>query len=430
MSFRAAAALALMLVAVAAERCGYYAARSVLMIDLTQHGLTGVDARRILQAFTIVAYGAAFAGGGLAFAFGPRVAAAIAACVAAVGAFALAAGAPPSVACMALALGVGMFKACPYAAAADILADEDGGGAQGFLPSARRFASFATFAVVSYGAINLGAFIAPLFAGALRHRSDSGGFTSVYAFAGASDFIAALLAGGAIFLMSGTARTMAQHAHAPYRGPDGAPAEPAALPPRTNDVFVPLTLLGVVFVAMHLVIDQGQPDMLELGLAKASWLFTMNPVIVLLMTVPCGTLFFVLAIQRSTVPLTRILGAGVAVFSVGALLTLAAMITKSGLAMWTPALALVSIGEAIAFPLGVTYAALAVRSRAATMVVAGWLTLTVMPGYFLGSWFTGAHLPMFSTIIVALGTLVVLVSGILIVVNAPRLHLDLGGHSS
>lgn len=428
MSFRAVAALALLLVALAAERCGYYAARSVLMIDLTQHGLSSLEARGLFQMFTILTYGAAFAGGGLAWAFGPRVTAAIGAFVAALGAFALAGGLPASLSGVVLGLGVGIFKACPYAAAAEILADEDGGAAQGFLPSARRFASFATFAVVGYGAINLGAFIAPLMSATFREARDSGGFTSTYAFAGALDLFAALLAGGAIFLTSGTAKTMAQHAHAPYRGPDGAHLPPApAAPVRTNDVFVPLSLIGLVFVAMHFVMDQAQPDMRELGLAKASWMFSINPIVGLLMTVPAGALFFVLAIQRSAVPLTRILGAGIAVFSLGALLALLAMATHAGLGVWTPALAITAIGESIAFPLGITYAALAVRSRAATMVVAGWLTLTVIPGYLFSTWFTGLRSPAFSTIIVALSALVVLVGAVLVLVHAARLHRDLGG---
>lgn len=428
MSFRAVAALALLLVALAAERCGYYAARSVLMIDLTQHGLSSLEARGIFQIFTIFVYGATFAGGGLAWAFGPRVTAAIGAFVAALGAFALAGGVPTSIACMLFGLGVGIFKACPYVAAADILADEDGGAAQGFLPSARRFASFATFTVVAYGAINLGSFIAPLMAGTLRETRDAGGFTSTYAFAGAMDLFAALLAGGAIFLTSGAAKTMAQQAHAPYRGPDAVQPAAATPPPaRTNDVFVPLSLIGVVFVAMHFVMDQGMPDMRELGLPKASWIFSINPVVGLLMTIPAGALFFVLAIQRSAIPLTRILGAGLAVFSLGALLTLLAMATHGGLALWTPALAITAIGESIAFPLGITYAALVVRSRAATMVVAGWLTLTVIPGYLFGTMYTGARFPVIATIIVALSALVVLVGAVLVLVNAARLHRDLAG---
>src|SRR5688572_23198881 len=117
MSFRALAALVLLLFALAAERCGYYAARSVLMIDLTQHhGLSSDAARAILLAFTFVAYGSAFVGGGLAFAFGPRATAITGAVVAAIGALCLAGGAPPLVACLILGLGGGIFKACPYAA--------------------------------------------------------------------------------------------------------------------------------------------------------------------------------------------------------------------------------------------------------------------------------------------------------------------------
>jgi hypothetical protein len=327
MSFRALAALACLLVALAAERCGYYAFRSTLTMDLTRNTLSAADALVVYKAFTLITYGAAFGGGGLAFTFGPRVTAVFGAIISSVGAFALAADATAWVGCLVLGVGAGIFKACPYACAAELIADEDGGARQGFLPSGRRFASFATFAVLTYGAINLGAFIAPLLAGTLRATRDAGGFASTYAFAGAVDVLAALLAGGALFLASATAKSMADQAHAPYRAPDGAP-NPAPLPPssRTNDVFLPLTLLGVVFAAMHLVIDQGHPDRAVLGLATASYLFTINPLVVLLMTVPCGALFFVLALQRSAVPLTRVLGAGLAVFALGALLALLAVV--------------------------------------------------------------------------------------------------------
>jgi hypothetical protein len=148
------------------------------------------------------------------------------------------------------------------------------------------------------------------------------------------------------------------------------------------------------------------------------------------MTVPCGALFFVLALQRSAVPLTRVLGAGLAVFALGALLALLAMVVKAGVVVWTPALAILAIGEAIAFPLGVTYAALAVRSRAATLVVAGWITLTAMPTYLFGSWLTGLHSPTSATAVVALSALVVFAGAVFVLVNAARLHRDLGGHSN
>jgi dipeptide/tripeptide permease len=430
MSFRALAALGLLILALAAERCGYYAARSVLVIDLTQHGLARTSTMSIFRAFTFVVYGSAFAGGGLAFAFGPRVTAAVGAAIAAVGAFALAAGAPPSLTCFVLALGAGIFKGCPYAAAAEILADEDGGASQGFLPTPRRFASFATFAVLTYGSINLGAFIAPLVAGVFRSTRDSGGFTTTYAFAGAVDVLAAILAGIAIFLGSGAAKTMAQQAHAPYRGPDGVAAGAPTASAPTNDVFVPLTLLGVVFAAMHFVMNHGQPNPITLGLLNTSWVHSLNPIVVLLMTVPCAALFFVLALQRSAVPLTRILGAGIAVFALGGMLAALAMFLRAGLAVWTPALAISAIGEAIAFPIGLTYAALVLRSRAATMVVAGWMTLTAMPDFLFGMTFTGDRYPFVETLLVTVSALVVLVGAVLVLVNAARLHRDLGGHSN
>lgn len=427
MSFRALTALALLILAVAAERCGYYAVRSVLVLDLTRGGLASTEAINIHQALTVFSYGAAFAGGGLAFAFGPRVTALIGASVAAAGAFALAGGAPTAFAFCVAALGAGIFKASPYAAAAEILADEDGGAAQGFLPTPRRFASFATFAVLTYGAVNVGAFIAPIVTGVLRQTRDGGGFGSTYGFAGTVDVLAVMLAGGMVFLASRRARTLAQQAHAPYRGPDGAPLARPAMPVRTNDVFVPLGLLGIVFAALHFVMDRARPDRIEMGLTNVSWLFTMNPIIVLVMTVPCGVLFFVLALQRSTVPLTRVLGVGLLVFGFGGVLAVVAMTVGQSVSTWAPALAIIAIGESIVFPLGLTYAALAVRSRAATMVVAGWITLTAVPDYLFGMWTVRLHVPAVSTAIVVVAVLVVLLGGVLVLQNAARLHRDLAG---
>lgn len=433
MSFRAVAALALLVFALAAERCGYYAARSVLVLDLVQHrGEAPTQALQLLRLFTFVVYASAFAGGGLAFACGPRITATIGGFVATIGAFALAGGAPPAISCFLIAIGAGVFKGAPYAAAAEILADEDGGSAQGFLPTPRRFASFATFAVLTYGAINLGAFIAPIIAGVFRQTRDTGSFGTTYGFAGAMDLLATILAGVTIFLGSNTAKTMAQQAHAPYRGPDGvAPAAPVAHAP-ANDVFVPLTLLGVAFAAMHFVLNHAQPDPILLRIPRDSFIHSLNPVVVLLMTIPCGVLFFVLALQRSAVPLTRILGGGLAVLAFGGLLASLALLMSGGttLAMWTPALILISIGESIAAPIGLTYAALVLRSRAATMVVAGWITLTAMPDYIYGWMPMRERLPYETAFIVVPSTLVVLVGAVLVLAKAVQLHRDLSSHHS
>lgn len=432
MSFRAVAALALLVLALGAERCGYYAARSVLVLDLVHnHAQAPAQALQLLRIFTLVVYASAFAGGGLAFAFGPRITATIGGFVATIGAFALAAGAATTVACFLVAIGAGVMKASPYAAAAEILADEDGGAAQGFLPTPRRFASFATFAVVTYGAINLGAFIAPIVAGVFTQTRDGARFGTTYGFAGAMEVLATIFAGATIFLGSSTAKAMARQAHAPYRGPDGvAPSAPAALAP-ANDVFVPLTLLGVAFAAMHFVLNHAQPDSFVLRLPQKSLLHTLNPIVVMLMTIPCAVLFFVLALQRSAVPLTRILGAGLAVLAFGGLIASLAEVTGGGsVAIWTPALVLVSIGESIAAPIGLTYAALVLRSRAATMVVAGWITLTAMPDYIYGWMPMRERLPHEAAFIVVPSTLVVLVAAVLVLVHAVRLHRDLGGGHS
>ena len=432
MSFRAVLALALLVFALAAERCGYYAARSVLVLDLVQHhGWAPAQALQLLRVFTFVVYASAFAGGGLAFACGPRITATIGGFLATTGAFSLAAGAPAVLACFLIAIGAGVFKGSPYAAAAEILADEDGGAAQGFLPTPRRFASFATFAVLTYGAINLGAFIAPIIAGVFRQTRDTGSFSTTYGFAGAMDLLATVLAGATIFLASNTAKTMAQQAHAPYRGPDGVAAPAPAGSAPTNDVFVPLTLLGVVFAAMHFVLNHAQPDSIALRIPSASLIHTLNPIVVLLMTIPCAVLFFVLALQRSTVPLTRILGAGLAVLAFGGLIaSLAILMSGGSLALWTPALVLISIGESLVAPIGLTYAALVLRGRAATMVVAGWITLTAMPDYIYGWMPMRERLPYEAAFLVVPSTLVILVGAVLVLAKAAQLHRDLGGHSN
>lgn len=429
MTFRSWLALALLVFAVAAERCGYYALRSFLMIHLTRAGgMSMHDAANVYRTFTIIAYLAPFAGGGLALLIGPRLTAVIGAIVAAVGAFALATGAPPAVAAMVVALGTGTFKPCPYAAGAEILADEDGGSAQGFAPSARRFASVATFMVVAYAAINLGAFVAPPTTGLL---AETRGVGATFGVAGALDVLAALVAGGAFFLGSRRAADLARDAHAPYRAPQGEP-QPAPFPaPRSRDdlaVFGPLVLIGVAFVLMHIGLDQGTPPYGELRDARC--LMSINPIVVLVLAVPSFALYLVLATQRSPLPLTKVLGPGLLVFSLGIAITTYAHAAHVSTGTWAFGLVVMSAGEAIAAPIGLTYAALALRAPRATMVVAGWLSLTVLPGYMLGFGGYEARSNVPPLLFGGLSVVTTLGFGLYLLVAGDRVHRQLGGHSN
>lgn len=94
MNARGLLALGLLVVATAMERFAYYGSRSFLVIDLRAEGSDVASIGTLfvaLQGLTVVGM---IAGAATAFAIGPRATVAAAALVAALGSFAVAAGAP------------------------------------------------------------------------------------------------------------------------------------------------------------------------------------------------------------------------------------------------------------------------------------------------------------------------------------------------
>lgn len=421
MSFRSWAALGLLVCALAAERSGYYGVRSFLMFHLHDRGMSTVEASSVFSVFSLVASVAPFAGGGLALLVGPRLAAAIAAFVGALGAFALATGAPPVLSLIVLGLGSGAFRPCPFVAGAEILADEDGGAAQGFAPSARRFMSVAAFVVLAYAAINLGALIAPVATGVLASARD---VSTSFGVAGALQLLGALLAGAAWFLGTSRARELAKAAHDPYRSAQGAPV---AAPTLANDstVFGPLVLLGFAFAAMHLAFEKTMP--LSSDMRDARWIYSINVVVVLLLALPSFVLYLVLANQRSALPLTRLLGPGLIVYGAGMIISTFAYATRASTLIAALGLVVTAAGEGIAGPIALAYAALAWRGRAATLVVGGWLSLTYLPSLMLRAAAMGGNSEQSAIVHGSLGVLAAIGVGVYVSTSARRIHAQLSG---
>ena len=194
--------LAMLVLAIGFERFAYYGARSIVILQLVVHEqMDAASASRFYSHITTFSLFTPLLGGLLALGVGPRFTALTGASIAFVGYGLLAVGAPPTLCMVVIALGAGVFRPCPWAIAAEEVAQEASPAGQGPAPmSARRFAAMSAVACVLYGTVNIGAALSFVM-GWLRSRNGATtafgftaflmlgcvGVTSVVVFLGRSD---------------------------------------------------------------------------------------------------------------------------------------------------------------------------------------------------------------------------------------------------
>jgi MFS family permease len=364
MRVRGLSSLALLLAAVVVERVAYFGGRTFLTLELHDQGLSTLSVGTTTAMLQGVVLLGMLVGGAAALGLGPRGTAVVGLLVSAAGHFAQAAGAPVVAGAGVVAFGAGMFRPCIFVAAAEVLAWDDESPAP---PGPHRFAAVSAFAVVAQAAINVGSFLGPMMAGMLRNVS----WRAVHAGGGAEMLLATLLAAGALVVGLPRRRpTIAAPEVGPYR----------AAPPPAPAVPVKAALGGVgILLAAEAVFTVGasmtSPPYEMLRTARLEWLFAITTLAAFVASICLFGLLLVATLQRWSLPPLYLYGAGLVVFGLGLGVIAAG---SSSVAIYALGASVSGIGEAAAYGVPIAYAAIAVRGRTATLVVAGWSAVLVM----------------------------------------------------
>ncbi len=365
MKRRGLLAMGLLLAAVVVERAGFSCARTTFAVQLHDQGETVASIGTIFDVQQGLFLLGMLAGGAAALRLGPRLTAAAALVLAAVGHLANAAGVPLVAGAGIVFVGVGMFRPCLYTAAAEVLLGDDESPSA---PAPYRFAAVSAFAVATHAAMSFGGFFGPLQSGLLTGES----FGPVHVAAGVETLLAAALAGGAVLLgvSSGGAARPATDA-GPYR----------AAPPVAPRAPMPVALGGLaLLLGADTVCWMGAgvslpPAELYRG-TSGVWISMVGPGATLAASAIVFALLLVASIKRWSMPPLHVYGAGLVVVALG--LVPIALAGSSSAGLYAVGAAISGLGEAGATGIPLAYAAIAVRGRAATLVVAGWMTVTLV----------------------------------------------------
>ncbi len=367
MRLRSLLALALLAASLCLERLSYYAMRSTLVMEMRDQGVPIGDIGSMYAAMIWISLLATVVAGGLAFAIGPRVVAAIGALVAALGHFAIAAGGPSLGTVALVALGSGLLRPCPMAAAAEALSREEGDRPNA-PPSPRRFAAVVAFSVISYGAINFGSMLAPVLGTTVHQKF---GAAAAHLLSGGIATAGALLAGGAALLgaLSSWSAAITAAPGGPYRS---AERREPAFSTSPGDALAGLAILfasGLIY-AIGMTLSDAPPR-----LSTSPWVFSVNPVAVCLGSVGLFGVALAATIGRWTTPPLHAYGAGLALFGLG-LVPIALSVQSGDEVIYVLGAAITGFSEVAVGAIGVAYAALAVPPRAAALTVAGWFGIS------------------------------------------------------
>jgi dipeptide/tripeptide permease len=419
MTGRKIATLALVVVAIGLERFAYYASRAVFFMYLTRDGKMTTAAMGVVSgiASAVVAF-APLVGGALAIAVGPRVVALAGAVLATAGYFMLAAGASPYAYIAVGAFGVGLFKPCLWAIVADEASrDEVAAGVdpESAPPSARRFVVAAAVFALMYGATNGGAMIGPPLTAAM---ADKVGVASAFNVAGVVSFVVLILAIALVALAPRRPPRVVPPPQPIYRAPH-APADPVA-PSSTAHALGGVALLLVAMIPFDVASALG-PDPSEFSQARVMWLYSINPIVVILATVVLFAILLAFALGRTRPVLTRWIGGALIATSFGCAL-LAVGGFSGGLAIVVAGTAIDAAAEPIVAASAMTYAALAAPSRFRTLVVGAWLAIP-FPFTMAASVFCRTPTARLSALVAV--ALLLLLAGILALALGRRLHASL-----
>ncbi len=375
MSSRGILSLALILVGVGCERFAYYGARAFLVMDMRSGGEGLESYATVYSTMMWLGVFCSFAGAGVAFGIGPRATAAIGALVSVIGCFVLVAGSYKAGG-FVLSAGAGILRPCPAAAAAEVLGREDGDAA----PSPRRFAAVTAFMLFVYAAINAGALAGPLIGKALRTDGTS---TVAYAVDGIVMFLGAgAIAAAAVLGFQKSSAIAAPPPTDVYRTPGLAPQ---TQPAPTGNALVGVAILATASAIYAAGLVASFPAR-TMG-ALPDWIHSINPIVVVIVATIFGCIWVAGTQQRWTISPLSFYGAGIAIFAFGLF-----VIAISGESVFgnVAGQIIAAAGESPAGTIGTAFAALAVRNRGATLVVAGWMALGSVVNMLAGSLMTAS----------------------------------------
>ncbi len=411
MPTRILGSLAILIVAISAERFAYYGHRTFLALALTSElQLSVAKMGAIFGQLTLVSLFATLCAGALAFVLPPRIIAAIGAMGTALGLLIFALSSREGTALLGLlvgSFGTGLVRPCTLAYAARVLTFE--GETELVAPSGRRFLSLACFATLLLGMVNVSALLAPAIFGALMQRL---GYRTPALFCVAVNVLVAVLFGASLLVDRERV------------APSNTPAQPTAY--RTepgakgsaNIGVDPIAIVAALALAVPSALaylvgstaerppedaDYRQYGLLQ-GAEGVSTAFTAFALFVLLL---------VLTQKRSPVSLALFVGAGYVAFALSALLLLVPAFAVRLLGM---------CGAGFSEPLyavGVVFAALAVRGKAATVMVSGFLLIQMLGGLLGGPLSAERSVAMVTTVG---GAVLLVAAGIALMVLSRRIR--------
>jgi hypothetical protein len=354
MKSRGLGVLALILGAIFLESAGH-GLTPFLMSELRDQGETMEAISSASMLIALLDVGAPLAGGVVAFRAGPRVTAVAGLVIAAMGHAATALAAPVLVGAAGASLGGGIFGPCAFVIGAEVLArQDDSPGA----PSPDRFSAVAAFAVAADLASQLGR-TAALFVGGSLHGK--GGSTHV---ANATlTMFAALLAARAVVLARADRADHAKAKAGPYRA-----AQPQD--PGPSLASAPFRAIGMLLLIEAVAKVGTTVSVPRVPFPAESWVSLGTALAGFVVLGFVSGLLVTAAVKRWSRPPLHLYGVGLVVLALG--LYAIACDEDSSVALYVAGSAFTGFGKTVGFAVPIAYVAMAVRGRAAALVVAGW----------------------------------------------------------
>ncbi|MBX3258344.1 MAG: hypothetical protein KF782_01410 [Labilithrix sp.] len=381
MGLRGMVALGLLLAAAVADRFAHTASRStlvslVLRSAQTSDGSASSEIARLVLVAGVTSLVASFVGAAIALGVGPRATAVIGALISAVGYAVVASGGPPLLGTTLIGAGTGVFRVCPYAAAAEILAPSTANERDGSPPppSPARFLAVSAFVALVYAGASASAGVAPVVAGALLVY---GGHAVAFGVDAGVAVLAAALAGGALLLevLGRPSRPPAPTAGPtfPYRAPAAWPPPPASTANATG-ALAGFAALAAAFGLWQLAMQVGaMPSHLAGATIDVFGRMHAAATIVTTLAALClGAILVVAARAGWSFPPVALFGAGLAMAGLGLLVK--SLGGGHSLVLFGAGELAASLGEAT-ISIGAAYAALTSRGRGAVFVVAAWMAV-------------------------------------------------------
>jgi hypothetical protein len=362
--------LALLLLALFLERAGYYGSRAFLALELRDQGEMATSIASTLAVIHLLGVGALFAGGAVAFGVGPRLTAAMGLAIAAMGHAAAAAGAPVLLSAASASLGAGIFRPCLFVVAAEVLVWHDESPAA---PAPDRFSAVAAFAAAAALASNLGGMAGPVVGGGLRHIG------SIHLGIAVVTMFATLAAVGVAALARADRAENVEPKTGPYRAaqlPDVGSSRAAAT----------LGVIALLLLIQAAVTVGTTASLPSVPFSRRTWVYYLNPYALIVASFVVSGLLATAAVGRWSRPPLHLYGVGLVVLALG-LFSIACAEDSSG-GLHAVGSVFTGFGEAAAFAVPIAYVAMAVRGRAAALVVACWqaaITLVTTGGSVLAA---------------------------------------------